>query len=155
MRRPQPSGDQIPADGDLVRADGLALDESELTGESEPVVRRVGNQVLSGSFAVEGEGDFEATAVGAESHAAKLTATARAFRHPRSPWEKAMDRLLVHAGRVVFVEVKSPEKFKTFPANAHERAQLREMDRFREQGADVRIVGTKLQVDALVREMVG
>src|SRR3978361_1929631 len=34
------SGDQIAADGDLVRADGLALDESELTGESEPGGRR-------------------------------------------------------------------------------------------------------------------
>jgi cation-transporting P-type ATPase E len=89
------SGDQIPADGTLVRADGLALDESELTGESEPVVRRTGDTVLSGSFAVEGEGDLEATAVGAESHAARLTATARAFRHPRSPLEKAMDRLLI------------------------------------------------------------
>jgi cation-transporting P-type ATPase E len=89
------SGDQIPADGDLVRADGLALDESELTGESEPVVRRVGDPVLSGSFAVEGEGDFEATAVGGDSHAAQLTETARAFRHPRSPLERAMDRLLI------------------------------------------------------------
>ncbi len=89
------SGDQIPADGTLVRADGLALDESELTGESEPVVRRAGDAVLSGSFAVEGEGDLEATAVGAASHAARLTATARAFRHPRSPLEKAMDRLLI------------------------------------------------------------
>jgi P-type E1-E2 ATPase len=89
------SGDQIPADGTLVRAEGLALDESELTGESEPVVRKTGDEVLSGSFAVEGEGDFEATAVGADSHAAKVTATARAFRHPRSPLEKAMDRLLI------------------------------------------------------------
>src|SRR6185312_7479231 len=89
------SGDQIPADGTLARADGLALDESELTGESEPVVRKTGDEVLSGSFAVEGEGDFEATAVGADSHAAKVTATARAFRHPRSPLEKAMDRLLI------------------------------------------------------------
>jgi magnesium-transporting ATPase (P-type) len=89
------SGDQIPADGELVRADGLALDESELTGESEPVARRVGDEVLSGSFAVEGEGDFKATAVGADSHAARLTETARAFRHPRSPLEKAMDRLLI------------------------------------------------------------
>jgi cation-transporting P-type ATPase E len=88
-------GDQIPADGELVRAEGLALDESDLTGESEPVLRRVGDTVLSGSFAVEGEGDLEATAVGAESHAAQLTATARAFRHPRSPLEKAMDRLLI------------------------------------------------------------
>ncbi len=89
------SGDQVPADGNLVRADGLALDESELTGESEPVLREVGDEVLSGSFAVEGEGDFEATAVGAESHAAKLTETAKRFRHPRSPLERAMDRLLI------------------------------------------------------------
>ncbi|HEX3736322.1 MAG TPA: HAD-IC family P-type ATPase, partial [Solirubrobacterales bacterium] len=89
------SGDQVPADGELVRAEGLALDESDLTGESEPVVRRVGEEVFSGSFAVEGEGDFEATAVGAESRAAQVTATARAFRHPRSPLEKAMDRLLI------------------------------------------------------------
>lgn len=66
---------------------------------------------------------------------------------------KAMDRLLVHAGRVVFVEMKSPEKFATFPANAHERAQLREMNRFGAQGVAVRLVGTKEGVDALVREM--
>jgi cation-transporting P-type ATPase E len=89
------SGDQVPADGELVRAEGLALDESDLTGESEPVVRRVGDEVFSGTFALEGEGDFEASAVGAESHAAQLTATAKRFRHPRSPLEKAMDRLLI------------------------------------------------------------
>jgi cation-transporting P-type ATPase E len=89
------SGDQLPADGELVRAEGLALDESDLTGESEPVVRKVGDEVFSGTFALEGEGDFEATAVGSESHAAQLTATAKAFRHPRSPLEKAMDRLLI------------------------------------------------------------
>jgi magnesium-transporting ATPase (P-type) len=88
-------GDQLPADGRLVRSEGLALDESDLTGESEPVVRKVGDEVFSGTFALEGEGDFEATAVGAESHAAQLTATAKRFRHPRSPLEKAMDRLLI------------------------------------------------------------
>ncbi len=55
----------------------------------------MGEEVFSGTFAVEGEGDFEATAVGAESHAARLTVTAKAFRHPRSPLEKAMDRLLI------------------------------------------------------------
>src|SRR6185437_14054805 len=89
------SGDQLPADGKLVRSEGLALDESDLTGESEPVVRKVGDEVFSGTFALEGEGDFEATAVGSESHAAQLTATAKRFRHPRSPLEKAMDRLLI------------------------------------------------------------
>jgi len=51
--------------------------------------------VWSGSFAVEGAALFEATAVGPESRAARLATTARAFRHPRSPLERANDRLLL------------------------------------------------------------
>src|SRR5262249_61121947 len=74
---------------------GLALDEANLTGESEPAVRGPGEPVWSGSFAVEGAALFEATAVGAESRAARLTATARAFRPPRSPLGQARDRLLL------------------------------------------------------------
>ena len=89
------AGDQIVADGTLVGADGLALDEANLTGESEPAVRRPGEPVWSGSFALEGAALFEATAVGPDSRAAKLAATARAFRHPRSPLERANDRLLL------------------------------------------------------------
>src|SRR5262249_12404264 len=46
-------------------------------------------------FAVEGAALFEATAVGDDSRAAQVTATARAFRHPRSPLERANDRLLL------------------------------------------------------------
>jgi magnesium-transporting ATPase (P-type) len=89
------AGDQIVADGTLVSADGLALDEANLTGESEPAVRRSGEPVWSGSFAIEGSALFEASAVGPDSRAAKLAATARTFRHPRSPLEKANDRLLL------------------------------------------------------------
>jgi P-type E1-E2 ATPase len=89
------AGDQVVADGNVVSADGLALDEANLTGESEPAVRGPGEPVWSGSFAVEGAALFEATAVGADSRAARVTATARAFRHPRSPLERANDRLLV------------------------------------------------------------
>jgi len=89
------AGDQVLADGTLVAADGLALDESNLTGESELAVRGVGETIWSGSFAVEGTALFEVTAVGADSRAERLTATARAFRHPRSPLERANDRLLL------------------------------------------------------------
>ena len=81
--------------GLVVSADGLALDEANLTGESESAVRGPGEPVWSGSFAVEGAGLFEATAVGPDSRAGRLTATARAFRHPRSPLERANDRLLL------------------------------------------------------------
>lgn len=89
------AGDQVVADGEIVEATGLALDESALTGESEPVRRSAEEQIYSGTFAVEGEATFIATAVGPDSRAAKLAETARAFRHPRSPLEKAMDRLLI------------------------------------------------------------
>ncbi|MDO8209307.1 HAD-IC family P-type ATPase [Conexibacter sp. CPCC 206217] len=97
------AGDQVVADGRLVRADGLALDESNLTGESESVRGEEGRGVFSGSFVVDGDGTFEATAVGPDSRASRLAATARAFRHPRSPLERAMDRLLI-----VFVAVMFP-----------------------------------------------
>ena len=83
------------ADGTLVSADGLAVDQSNLTGESEFVASGEGEPVWSGSFAVEGVALFEAEAVGRDSRAERLTATARAFRHPRSPLERANDRLLL------------------------------------------------------------
>ena len=89
------AGDQVVADGTVLTADGLALDESNLTGESELAVRGAGERVWSGSFVVEGAALFEATAVGPDSRAERLTATARAFRHPRSPLERANDRLLL------------------------------------------------------------
>jgi cation-transporting ATPase E len=87
-------GDQIVADGTLDNADALRLDESILTGESRAVTRRAGESVRSGSFAVEGAGAYTVTAVGEESYAARVTGEARSFRHPRSPLERALNRLL-------------------------------------------------------------
>jgi magnesium-transporting ATPase (P-type) len=88
------AGDQIVADGDLVVATGLQLDESPLTGESEPVGRAAGDRVLSGSFAVEGSGEFVATGTGAGSYASQLLGEAREHAHERSPLEVQINRLL-------------------------------------------------------------
>ncbi len=94
LLRVQP-GDQVIADGELVRAEGVTLDESILTGESRPVLRELGAHVRSGSFVVEGAGEFVVEAVGQESYAARIAGEARAFRHPRSPLERAFNRLLL------------------------------------------------------------
>ena len=89
------AGDQVVADGPLVRSEGLALDESILTGESRAVVRDPGEEVRSGSFAAEGAGEYAVTAVGDDSYAQQLAGEAREFRHPRSPLERAINRLLL------------------------------------------------------------
>src|SRR5215213_137779 len=88
------AGDQVVADGPLTEAAGLALDESILTGESRPVQRQPGEQVRSGSFAIEGAGSYAVEAVGDDSYAQKLAGEAREFRHPRSPLEVAINYLL-------------------------------------------------------------
>ena len=87
-------GDQVVADGVLEQDQSLRLDESILTGESALVGRRVGEEVRSGSFAVEGSAAYVVTAVGEASYAAQITGEARSFRHPRSPLERALNRLL-------------------------------------------------------------
>jgi cation-transporting ATPase E len=88
------AGDQVVADGTLVSSDGLALDESILSGESRAVARGTGEEVRSGSFAVEGAGSYDVTAVGEDSYAQRIAGEAREFRHPRSPLERALNRLL-------------------------------------------------------------
>jgi cation-transporting ATPase E len=88
-------GDQILADGRVVAADDLRLDEAILTGESEPVARAEGDELRSGAFVAEGTGVLAVTAVGEGSYAQRLLGEARSFRHPRSPLELAVNRLLL------------------------------------------------------------
>lgn len=92
------AGDQIVADGRLTRSEALGVDESILTGEAEAVVRRVGEGVRAGSYAVEGAGAYVAEAVGGDTYAERLVGEAREFRHPRSPLELALDRLILILG---------------------------------------------------------
>ncbi|GAA1834541.1 HAD-IC family P-type ATPase [Pseudonocardia ailaonensis] len=73
------SGDQVPADGEVTASAGLEVDESLLTGESDPIDKAPGDQVRSGSIVVAGQGRFRATAIGAEAYATRLTAEAKKF----------------------------------------------------------------------------
>ncbi|MFF4932809.1 HAD-IC family P-type ATPase [Streptomyces griseofuscus] len=72
-------GDKVVVDGVCAEADGLEIDESLLTGEADPVVKRPGDPVMSGSFVVAGGGAFAATKVGREAYAVKLAEEASRF----------------------------------------------------------------------------
>jgi cation-transporting ATPase E len=72
-------GDKVVVDGVCAEADGLEIDESLLTGEADPVVKRPGDPVMSGSFVIAGGGAFQAAKVGREAYAAQLAEEASRF----------------------------------------------------------------------------
>jgi cation-transporting ATPase E len=87
-------GDKAVVDGVVVEADGLEIDESLLTGEADPVVKRPGDQVMSGSFVVAGGGAFEATKVGREAYAAQLAEEASRFTLVHSELRSGISTIL-------------------------------------------------------------
>ena len=88
-------GDQLVADGEMLASRGLTLDESLLTGEADGVRKRAGDEVLSGSFCISGSGHYLVEAVREESYAGRLAGEARAFRHPPSPLQEEVNRVIV------------------------------------------------------------
>ncbi len=87
-------GDKIVVDGPALTADALEIDESLLTGESDPVVKQPGDKVLSGSFVVAGSGTYRADTIGNESYAAKLAAEASKFTLVKSELRQGIDKIL-------------------------------------------------------------
>ncbi|MEU5630772.1 HAD-IC family P-type ATPase [Streptomyces rishiriensis] len=87
-------GDKIAVDGACVEADGLEIDESLLTGEADPVVKRAGDRVMSGSFVVAGGGVFRATKVGREAYAAQLAEEASRFTLVHSELRSGISTIL-------------------------------------------------------------
>jgi P-type E1-E2 ATPase len=88
-------GDQLVADGEVSASRGMTLDESMLTGEADGIRKGEGDRVLSGSFCVSGSGHYLVDAVREESYAGKLAGEARAFRHPPSPLQKEVNRVII------------------------------------------------------------
>lgn len=88
------AGDQVPTDATVHESEGLEVDESLLTGESDPVHKRDGDGVLSGSIVVAGRGRVQATAVGADAYARRLATEARRFALVHSEIQAGINQIL-------------------------------------------------------------
>jgi cation-transporting ATPase E len=88
-------GDQLVADGEVVASRGMTMDESLLTGESDGIQKGEGDRVLSGSFCVSGSGHYVVDAVREESYAGRIAGEAKTFRHPPSPLQEEVNRVIV------------------------------------------------------------
>jgi cation-transporting ATPase E len=87
-------GDQIVVDGQVVGEGQLEVDESLLTGESEPILKHTGEPLYSGSFCVAGVALYRAQKVGADSLVNQLTARARTFRQVKTPLQRDIDLII-------------------------------------------------------------
>ena len=85
-------GDQIPADG-LVRSGQGFCDESMLTGESEPLEKGVGDQVIGGALWVSGSIQMEATAVGKNTVLSKLIELVKDAQREKPQIQRLADRI--------------------------------------------------------------
>ncbi|NJQ15691.1 HAD-IC family P-type ATPase [Streptomyces bohaiensis] len=87
-------GDKAVVDGVVTEAESLEVDESLLTGEADPVLKKPGDPVLSGSFVVSGGGTFRATKVGREAYAAQLAEEASRFTLVHSELRSGISKIL-------------------------------------------------------------
>ncbi len=88
------AGDSVVADGPVLEERFLEVDEALLTGESDPVPRKPGEELLSGSFCVAGEGAYRADRVGAAAFAHRTATEARSYAYTASPLQDAINRLI-------------------------------------------------------------
>ena len=77
------AGRQIPTDA-VVRSGQVEVNESLLTGESDAIVKKVGDPLYSGSFVISGSCYAQTVAVGKDIYIEKLSDQARKYRKPKS-----------------------------------------------------------------------
>ena len=98
------TGEEVPADGRLLEAVSLNVDESTLTGEpicaksvdpadSDPEATFPTDEVLKGTKIVEGHGVMEVTAVGDATESGKVFEAAQIDNSVKTPLDEQLERL--------------------------------------------------------------
>ncbi len=117
-------GDQLVADGEVSSSRGLTVDESLLTGEADGIRKEAGDRVLSGSFAISGSAHYVVDAVRDRSYAGRLAGEARTFRHPPSPLQEEVNRVIIASTYVMLpLAVLLVISLKIHATPLHEAAQ--------------------------------
>jgi cation-transporting ATPase E len=87
------SGQQVCADG-IVLCGECEADESLVTGESDPVPKKAGDELISGSFIVAGGVRAQAIRVGAESFSGKIANSSKSVRKPSSQMMRDINKII-------------------------------------------------------------
>lgn len=93
-------GQQIPADC-IIEEGFLSVNEALLTGEADEIEKKVGSELLSGSFVVSGQAYVTLTNVGKNSYSAKLMSKAKEIKDKKSEMIKDIERIILFAGIII------------------------------------------------------
>ncbi len=85
-------GQKFPADG-VVAGGGGSVDESMITGESLPVEKAPGDEVIGGTLSKNGVIRFTVTRVGAETALARIVKLVREAQGEKAPVQRLADRV--------------------------------------------------------------
>jgi Ca2+-transporting ATPase len=86
-------GDRVPADGELLSAHDLAIDESMLTGESLPLPKAKAHAVYAGTLVTQGQGTVKVSATGSQTEMGRIGKSLDKIDLPSSPLRDEMTRL--------------------------------------------------------------
>lgn len=84
-------GDKIPVDGEVIQGD-TSIDEALVTGESLPVVKKVGDNVVAGSVNQTGAIQFKATKVGSDTVLAQIIKLVETAQNSKAPGQRIADK---------------------------------------------------------------
>lgn len=95
------AGSQIPADATVLDGE-LQVNESLITGESDEITKRAGDQLLSGSFVVSGKAYARLEKVGKDSYISKLTLQAtKSKKGEQSEMIRSLNYLIMVMGIII------------------------------------------------------
>lgn len=97
------AGDRLPADGNLIEAQGAMIDESVLTGESVPVEKAVGDEAFSGTLLTRGKTYVQVTRTGIASAAGKLAELIGKIKPSPTPLERRLSAFGNQVARWVLI----------------------------------------------------
>ena len=91
------AGNQVCSDAVVIEGE-CEVNESLLTGESEPVLKQPGDHLLSGSFIISGNCHARVEHVGKDNYAAQITDNAKYVKKPNSEIMRWTNRIIKYIG---------------------------------------------------------